>query len=291
MTEHKAQQSSITLLNLVRLYKWRTSFALVLVIIESLLEILYPLLIGLAVNGLLDGSYLGVIQLAALGACSLLIGTARRFYDTRLYAKMYLRVAPTVVQQEFERGSSVSKVSARAGLLTEFVEFLEKSLPEVIAVAISLIGALSLIATLNCRVFVACLLLLALVVLTYAITGSFNYRLNRGYNDQLEQQVIVLEQGEHAKIGEHFKQLMHWNIKLSDLETVNYFVIWIGAIALFVYTPVTVVNSGVVNYGQIISILLYVFELIDKAVTFPLFIQQVIRLREITQRITRNNHK
>ena len=84
---------------------------------------------------------------------------------------------------------------------------------------------------------------------------------------------------------------MHWNIKLSDLETVNYFVIWIGAIALFVYAPVTVVNSGVINYGQIISILLYVFELIDKAVTFPLFIQQVIRLREITQRITRNNHK
>ena len=291
MNEHKAQQTSITLLNLVRQYKWRTSFALVFVIIESLLEILYPLLIGVAVNGLLDSSYLGVIQLAGLGACSLLIGTARRFYDTRLYAKMYLRVAPTVVQQEFERGSSVSTVSARAGLLTEFVEFLENSLPEVIAVAISLIGALSLIATLNCRVFVACLLLLALVVLTYAITGSFNYRLNRGYNDQLEQQVIVLEQGEHAKIGEHFKQLMHWNIKLSDLETVNYFVIWIGAIALFVYTPATVVNSGVVNYGQIISILLYVFELIDKAVTFPLFIQQVIRLREITQRITRNNHK
>ena len=291
MNEHKAQQTSITLLNLVRQYKWRTSFALVLVIIESLLEILYPLLIGLAVNGILEGSYLGVIQLAGLGACSLLIGTARRFYDTRLYAKMYLQVAPTVVQQEFERGSSVSKVSARAGLLTEFVEFLENSLPEVIAVAISLVGALSLIATLNSHVFVACLLLLALVVLTYAITGSFNYRLNRGYNDQLEQQVIVLEQGEHAKIGEHFKQLMHWNIKLSDLETVNYFVIWIGAIALFVYTPVTVVNSGVVNYGQIISILLYMFELIDKAVTFPLFIQQVIRLREITQRITRNNHK
>jgi ABC-type multidrug transport system fused ATPase/permease subunit len=291
MNGHKAQQSSITLLNLVRQYKWQTSFALVLVTIESLLEILYPLLIGLAVNGLLDGSYLGVIQLAALGACSLLIGTARRFYDTRLYAKMYLRVAPTVVQQEFERGSSVSKVSARAGLLTEFVEFLENSLPEVIAVAISLVGALSLIATLNSHVFVACLLLLALVVLTYAITGSFNYHLNRGYNDQLEQQVIVLEQGEHAKINDHFKQLMHWNIKLSDLETVNYFVIWIGAIALFVYTPVTVVNSGVTNYGQIISILLYVFELIDKAVTFPLFIQQVIRLREITQRITRNNHK
>ena len=45
MNEHKAQQTSITLLNLVRQYKWRTSFALVFVIIESLLEILYPLLI------------------------------------------------------------------------------------------------------------------------------------------------------------------------------------------------------------------------------------------------------
>ncbi len=78
---------------------------------------------------------------------------------------------------------------------------------------------------------------------------------------------------------------MKWNIRLSDLETFNYLIIWLGVIALFVYTPITVIDSGVINYGLILSVLLYVFEYIEIAVTFPLYIQQLIRLKEISNRL------
>ena len=37
---------------------------------------------------------------------------------------------------------------------------------------------------------------------------------------------------------------MRWNIKLSDLETMNYFIIWTGVIAVFIYTPITVIGAG-----------------------------------------------
>ncbi len=274
----------MTIKNIFVRFKWRISLTLILVVLESLLEILYPLLIGIAINGLLDEKYDGVIYLASLGVLSLIIGSARRFYDTRIYSKVYRKIAAEMVEREQEKSSSVSKISARTSLITEFIEFLENSMPEVIGAIIALTGIVIILASLNFDVFLACIGLLLLVLVTYTISGKFNYRFNAKYNDQLERQVKVIESKDFRVIRNHFQTLMKWNIRLSDLETLNYLVIWIGVIALFIFTPITVIESGVLKYGLVFSILMYVFEYIDKLVAMPLYIQQIIRLQEISKR-------
>jgi len=108
---------------------------------------------------------------------------------------------------------------------------------------------------------------------------------NKNYNNQLEKQVEILEKRNIGIVRNYYKSLMKWNIKLSDLETVNYLLIWIGVIALFIYAPITVIKSGVLKYGLVFSVLMYVFEYIEKVVTFPLYIQQLIRLKEISKRL------
>ena len=275
----------INIKSLLLRFKGRVLFTFSLVLVESALEIFYPLLIGLAINDLLAGSYNGVMYLGGLGLVTLLVGSARRFYDTRIYAGIYCEITPEMVEKEQKRDSSVSKISARAGLLTEFVEFLENSMPEVIGAIISLVGILAIIAGLSLNVFYACIALLLLIFLVYSLSGKVNFRLNAGYNNRLEKQVEALETKNLGLINNHFKSLMNWNIKLSDLETVNFIAIWIGVIALFVYTPITVIESKILNYGLVFSILMYVFEYIDKMITFPLYIQQLIRLNEISKRL------
>ncbi len=74
----------ISIKNLVIRFKWRISFTLGLVILESVLDLFFPLLIGLAINDLIAESYGGTIHLAILGFSLLTIGTCRRFYDTRV---------------------------------------------------------------------------------------------------------------------------------------------------------------------------------------------------------------
>ena len=148
-----------------------------------------------------------------------------------------------MIENETKKDASVSRISARTGLLTEFVEFLENSMPQMITALISLVGILSIIATLNINVFFACLSLLGLVVLIYTVTGKFNYKLNANYNNQLEEQVDVLTARDSTAIKSFYQELMKWNIKLSDLETMNYFVIWAGVIAVFIYTPITVIGA------------------------------------------------
>ncbi len=275
----------ISLRNLIFRFKWRVLFTFALVVLESLLDILYPLLIGFAINDLLDGKYDGIFYLAGLGVTSLTIGSARRFYDTRIYSGIYCQISPEMVEREQKNGSSISKISARSSLLTEFVEFLENSMPEAIGAIVSLIGIITIIATLNINVFYACIGVLLLIFGIYAITGKLNYRLNANYNNQLEKQVEILESQNTNIIRNYYKSLMKWNIKLSDLETINYLITWIGIIALFIYAPITVINSGVLKYGLVFSILMYVFDYIDKVVIFPFYIQQLIRLKEISKRL------
>lgn len=277
---------TISLRSLFGRFKWKISWTLTLVLLESLLDLLFPLFIGFAINGLLAQSYMGVIQLATLGFALLIIGSGRRYYDTRTYAAIYTTTASEMVEQEHERKTAVSAIAARATLLTEFVEFLENSLPLIITSLIGIVGILLIIVTLNLSVFAACLALLILMVLVYLTTAKKNFQFNQNYNDQLEKQVDSLASKDFPLIKTHFNTVMRWNIKLSDLETLNYAIIWLGIIGLLAYAPIAVVQSGVTNYGLIFSILIYVFQYIEGIITLPYFIQQLIRLQEISQRLS-----
>lgn len=277
-------KQTISLSQIYFRFPWRISTTLSLVMIESMLGIAFPLVIGIAINRLLEDSYTGLFYLAGLGVCSLIVGSARRFFDTRAYASIYQKIAPELCQNEFERQQPVSLISARLNMLNELVEFFENSMPEIISAVISLIGGLAVIYFLNTQVFFACLAVLVLVSLVYLANGGINFRLNKGYNDELELQVKSLQNGNLSGIQNHITRLMRWNIKLSDLETFSYFVIWLGIIALFIYSPVAIIAEGDSNYGMIFSALIYVFEFIEHIVVFPVFIQQLIRLSEISNR-------
>jgi len=266
-------------------FKWRISLTLALVLLESVLEILYPLCIGMAINSLLEGSHQGLLVLAILGLFSTILGCLRRFYDTRIYSGIYQTIAPEMVARERQQHNSVSKITGRAGLLLEFVEFLENSLPGLISTAINIVGVLLIISALNTDVLLACIGVLLVAVLTYTLTGHLNFRFNANYNNEIERRVWSIEQNKTAFVQDHFRQLMHWNIKLSDLETANYFVIFLAIVALLVFAPMSAVNNGVSNYGLILSLLMYVLTYIESVANLPLFVQQMIRLKEISMRL------
>ncbi|MCP5094373.1 MAG: hypothetical protein GY943_02340 [Chloroflexi bacterium] len=278
---------TITLWGLFRRFKKKISLTFFLVVAESILDLLFPLFIGFAINSLLEQSYTGVIALALLGFFALIVGSGRRFYDTRAYASIYTTLSTEMVTREQKKENSISTISARASLLTEFVEFLENSMPMIVTSLFGLVGILAILFSLNLAVFAASTALLGLMILVYLLSGKWNFRYNKNYNDTLENQVDALSTQDMDVISSHFKTVMRWNIKLSDLETVNYTVIWLGIIGLLVYAPIAVIDSGLANYGLVFSILMYVFQYIESVVTLPYFIQQIIRLQEISGRLNK----
>lgn len=268
-------------------YPKRISFTLLLVVLESLLDLFYPLVIGLAVNDLVKGEYNGLIYLAVLGFSTLVMGAARRFYDTRVYSGIYSEIASRMVSQGREKALSVSKLSARSSLLTELVEFFEHAIPGIVLSIVGVVGTLIVIATLNIDIFYACLGLLVLMTMTYWLTGKTQYFYHEQFNHILEQRVDYLTAKTNMAVRSHFMNLMRWNVKLSDMETINFSVIWLGTIALFVATPMLAINMGgeTPEVGTILAVLMYVFDYSEKTVTLPFYIQQLIRLKEISNRL------
>jgi hypothetical protein len=278
--------SEITVKTLVVRFKWRILLTNLLVFLESIFGVLVPLFIGVAINDLLEESFRGVIYLVGLGLLFVSVSSIRRYYDTRTYSRIYQIVAPEMVEREQKNDRSVSKINARTSLLAEIVEFLEWSVPAIVGAVVYLIAILIIIANLNRNVFYASLALLLLIFIVYVMTGKISFKLNEKFNDQFEKEVDALETNDHNIIKGYYKTLMEWNIKLADLETSNYLIVMLGIAALLIYTPIAVIKGSEEYYGLVFSAVLYVFEYIGALIELPDHFQQIIRLNEISSRLS-----
>lgn len=276
---------TITLTGLIRRFWRQVIFTWFNVVLESFALICLPLVIGWSVDGLLTKDLTGLYQLGGLCLVLLFFGTIRRFYDTRTYGAIYTTIANELVTKEQQQNSKLSKISARTQLLWEFISFMEESIPEIVQQVIGLFGTLLIIVFIDFNIFIACLLGIGLTFFVYTISQRTIYRLTKAENNELERQIDVLSSRKNKKIQNHFSRLIKWRIKLSDLETWNYSAIWIGLTAVLIYAIVSSTSSSTITFGKIISIVMYVFEFIESVMTFPLFYQQLIRLKEISHRL------
>ncbi|MEM7457739.1 MAG: ABC transporter six-transmembrane domain-containing protein [Planctomycetota bacterium] len=280
-----ANVTTVSLKSIFAKYRLRILGTWSLVVIEAALMLLFPLLMGIAIDDLFQQSYRGLYLLAATGFATNLVGSLRRFYDTRLYSRIYASVAEQIVQQENQKDSGVSITSARVNMVSELVEFMENSFPAIIDATIALTGTLVMVSILQFNVFLGCLIATAVIAVLYGLTSRRTYRLNKGFNDESEMRVKVLATKDRQAVAGHFSRIVRWNIRLSDLETMNYALSWVVMIGVLLFAILVTVRSGVSTHGQVLAILMYVFGYIESVISIPLFYQQYVRLQEITHRI------
>ena len=264
-------------------HKLPFSFTFLLILMESLLTLLYPLGIGYAVDCAISGEYSGILPLGALGLVTLIVGMARRFFDSRFYARMYQKIGSETVSRLENQDASVK--SARLGMIKELVEFLEFSLPELINAIIALFGVIIIVATLNLNVFFGTLISTLTILGIYWVSGAKTIRFNKGSNDELEKQVKVISKNNENELEKHLKKMMKWNIKLSDLEALNFSLAWLVLMVFLIASILISIDHGVTKYGALFSLIMYVFLYMENVISLPFFYQNYLRLKEITHRI------
>lgn len=278
-------ESKYTLKSIFLANKGKIGITMSLVIIELVSNLLYPLFIGYAINDLLKSTYTGIIMLGGLSILTVLIGSIRRAYDSRAYSEIYTSVATSLVDEENKKGSDLSRISARISLINELVEFFENSFPEIINSFIGLLGVLLIIATINLKISLLCTTIIAVVILVYGITSKKNYDLNGEYNDELEKLVNKLETRDISITNRYFKKFMSINIELSDLETINYFIVTTISMVVFIFSIILIMSKANITYGSVISLIMYVYEFIERIIILPLYYQYYVRLQEISYRL------
>ena len=279
----KIDTKKLTIRSILIEFKWKLIFIFFLILIESAIELLFPLFIGFAIDDILLGNYKGIIQLGVLGTLVILIGGGRRFFDSRIYARIYRRLGNVTLMKIDGNLSSVK--TARLGMINEIVEFLENSLPALISTIIGMAGVIIVIASLNLNVFLVGLAAKLMVFLIYFLTRKKTTHFNSAYNNEFEKQVDVITANNDILLSTHLKNMMTWNIKLSDLEVFNFSMSWLILMAFLVLSIIFSVNAGNVTYGALFSLIIYVFQYIESVIALPAFYQNWLRLKEIKERL------
>jgi hypothetical protein len=266
-------------------FRWQILLTWTLVLLEGSIWVVMPAVLGKAIDSVLIGEWDGVILLTAVLVVGVIIGTARRLYDTRVYAHIYTRVATNTVKRQQQSNSSLSVTVTRSQLVKELIDFFEFELTEGFIAVVLLLGALIMLPFYEMRVFISCLIGTLLIILIYKFSEGRIFKYNHELNNELKNQVNVIENFPLTGIFRFYRRMASWRIRLSDLESFNYFLVDIIIIVLLLLSVFFAAQAQDATAGSIFAVVTYVTNYAEGVFMLPLIFQQYVRLKEISQRL------
>ena len=253
---------------------------------ENVLNVVEPYVLGLAIDGLLGGSYEALRWFAGQHLANLVIGVARRAYDTRMFGRIHADLVTQLVLEHRQRDVEVTRVVARSALSREFVEFFENQVPIVIQTAFLTIGGLAILATYDQALVALCVALIVPACVLNVRYARRHIRAERRLHDVLEREVDVIHRGEPAEIREHYGTVAHCQVALSDSEARNFGTMELFVLALVVGSLALSCGRVASTPGEIQAILRYVWMFVNGLDGLPYLIQQMSRLCDVGRRCT-----
>ncbi len=281
------QDQPLTIGVLLRTFLRPISLTWFLMLCETALTAFTPLLIGLAIDGLLADDPTALLRLAGVLAALIGVSVVRRLYDTRVYGTIGVKLGEALTGRS--AGIPVSTLNARLEMSRELVDFLEEEAPAVMASVVQLIIALIVLYAFHPVLFLATLAAAVLMIGFYALSHKRFYRLNAAYNQQTEQQVRFLESQSPVGILSYLQRLRRIQIRLSDTEAYVYGAIYTVLLGLIVFNLWFAAAYVAVTVGRIFSIISYSWEFVESALVLPMTLQNWSRLSEIMARINRTS--
>jgi ABC-type multidrug transport system fused ATPase/permease subunit len=263
----------------------RLLLAYVLVTTENVLQLAQPWALGHAINDLLRSSAGGIGLLTTIYLGHILVSSARRAYDARVFSQIYAGLAARLVTEQRRNQVEVSRVAARSSLSHEFVQFFQVYMPLMLQAVYSLAGAIVMLCFYDWVLTVICA---GLVVPAAIINGFYSrkvQRLNVCLHDELEQEVSFISQGNQDAVSGHYHRVSFWQIRLADCEALNVGLIELFVIALLILTLLRSCSLPGVGAGDIVAVFRYVILFVTALDTLPMLIQHVSRLRDIGRRL------
>jgi ABC-type multidrug transport system fused ATPase/permease subunit len=256
-----------------------------LTVTENIANLLYPVLIGRAIDGLLADNRGALYILVSVMVAHLAIGVGRHMYDTRVFSRIYADLAGDMVVRQRDSGTSVEQVAARVSLSREIVDFWQVEIPAIVKAIVSFGGVILLLLALSLPVGgVAIGMLLPIAVANWWF-GHRSLRLNSALNDVLEREVAVVASASPSRVYAHFARLSRWRVRISDAEAATWTVVELATIGLIIAALLILVAVPDATVGTIFAVLGYVLAFGDAVDNLPNIVQNIARVRDILDRV------
>lgn len=280
-----ARSALQTLKMLGRRHRKKLLLTFLLVVVENVMYLLYPLLAGFAINAILSGRALHAMLYAGMVFIMWAIGAARRSIDTRTFARIYAELAVPVILTQRSENQGASTIAARVTLSREFVDFFEKHLPVLITSVASITGAAVMLLAIEFWTGIACI---AILVFFGGFLPGFtrkNEALFVRLNNRLEKEVGFVSTARAPALAKHYGVLAGLRIRLSDREAMGYLAIGCVTALLFAMTILYMTLNGVHDAGHIYSVMTYMWMFAMSLDDGPQLLEKYSQLKDIGRRV------
>ena len=254
-----------------------------LTFLETALSALIPLLIGFAIDGLLEQDYLAFSQLCGVLFALIIVSVIRRIYDTRAYGTIKVRLS----EELLDRSNTLptSKLNARMEMGRELIDFLEQEVPELMSACVQIIVAVAVLYSFHPVLSYTAILTAVLSLAIYALFHRSFFDLNARFNHEKEQQVHTLDSRKQTSISAFLRRLRIVEVNISDTESYVYGLIFVVMLSFIAFNLWYSTTSIEITVGTIFSIISYSWDFVECSLVLPITLQSWSRLTEIIQRI------
>lgn len=285
-TRDATDPQALSLRSLFVTYKWRMLATYLLFNLENALRIAQPLVLGLAINDLLNGSYFGLTVFIVQHLAHLAIGTIRQMYDTRAFNAIYTDLATGLIGNQRDQDVDVSTVAARSALSRGYVEFFEQHVPMMIRAFYAIVGSLILLGWYDWTLVPYCLAIILPAMILNAAYGKKTLSLSKTLHDRFELEVAVIGRNQPQEVRGHYEEIATSRVKLSDAEAINFGLMELFILGLLVACLLQFCRGATAQAGDIFAVFRYVIMFIMGLDSVPKIVHQLSRLSDIGSRIT-----
>lgn len=269
---------------------WKSiMFSYSLFMINSILMVMYPKILGNSIDHLIAKDYSYIWYLVSTFVAIMFFGYISKIYDTKVFSGIYRRFASIETHKQIESNVETTKINGRLTLMHYIVQFFERDMLLVLQTIIGLIGAIYFLSLVSWTI-VGFLILTSILILgaTFYYTPKIA-NITSQYNDLSEEQTDVISTRNISSINNLLKRGQHLSLKLSGIDAK--FSIWIQGI---VYGSVTALLTYYVMYnnvsvGSVFSTYRYMFDFCNALLGVPTIITSYINIKDVIQRLETEN--
>ena len=257
--------------------------------INSILMLVYPKVLGNAIDHLIDKDYIcldGTRENKVATFTSLMFfGYISRIYDIKVFSGIYRRFASKETHKQIESNVETTKINGRLTLMNSIVRFFEYDMIVVIQTFIGVVGSIYFLSLVSLPI-VGFLILSGLAI----VGASYYYSPKLGVmtslnNDLSEEQTEIIGSRNISKVNNLLRRGQKISIMRSLID--SKFSLWIQAI---VYGSVTALLTYYVMYnevtiGSVFSTYRYMFDFCNALLGIPMIISSYINIKDVIKRL------
>lgn len=264
-------------------------FSYSLFIVNAILMVIYPKVLGNAIDHLIAKDYSYIWYLVSTFVAIMFFGYISRIYDVRVFSGIYRRFASLETHKQIESGVETTKINGRLTLMNYIVHFFERDMLVVLQTIIGLVGAIYFLAIVSLPI-VGFLMITSVLILGVSFYYSPKIaEITSLNNDLSEEQTEIIGTRKISSVNNLLKRGQKLSIKLSVVD--SKFSIWIQGI---VYGSVTTLLTYYVMYnkvsvGSVFSTYRYMFDFCNALLGLPTILTSYINIKDVIKRLETEN--